>query len=217
MDLKAFNNKLFKRARIITYCIAGALAVLAFLWNGFPDSFVILSFANSLGFLAFTFISLALMVTPVRVLFPAFPFIPTLIHARRAFGVSGFVFALLHSLTHSSIIYQGNILALFAAYAGFEDALLLAFAAFFILLALFLTSTDFAVAKLKKKWQSLHRLVYLAYPFIIWHAVRIGSDFASANAFSIAFFLIAALTLLLEAGRIVKHFARKSKQGKQEL
>jgi len=80
-------------------------------------------------------------------------------------------------------------------------------AALFLLAA---TSTDYAVKKMGRKWFTLHKLVYLAYPLIIAHAYSIGTDFGKSglNAYSGSFLIIAAATLLLEAARAYVSFSK---------
>ena len=99
MAEKAANTNLIKKSRKIIYLVAFIL-VLGVIANSYFGNRDTVALADSFGLLAFTFLSIALMVTPVRVLFPKFALNPVLYHARRAVGVSAFGFALLHYFSH---------------------------------------------------------------------------------------------------------------------
>lgn len=105
--------------------------------------------------LAFLFISLT--VTPLRRLTGW----NDLIKLRRMLGLFAFFYATLHMLTWVVFIHFFDV--------GFmlEDVLKRPFitvgmTVFLILLALALTSNRFAIRRLGRKWQTLHRLVYVA-------------------------------------------------------
>jgi methionine sulfoxide reductase heme-binding subunit len=98
----------------------------------------------------------ALAVTPVRRLTRW----NWLISARRPLGLFAFFYAVLHFL-----IYLGD--QAFAPAYIVEDVVkhpyvTAGFAAFCILVALALTSTQASIRRMGKRWAKLHRLVYLA-------------------------------------------------------
>jgi sulfoxide reductase heme-binding subunit YedZ len=205
------KDRLVQKAGKIVYFLAAVLLVLA-LFFSFTDNGVNTTLlANSNGFLAFTFVSLALAVTPLRRVFPAFSLNQVLIKGRRALGVSAFVFALLHYSTHFLFTFSGKIEAVLFANTLTSNGFIAGYGAFAIFFLLFLTSTDYAVRKLGKNWFKLHKIVYLSYPLIIWHAVNVGTDFSNQTIFANVFFVIAIITILLEAGRIVLYFKQKGK------
>jgi DMSO/TMAO reductase YedYZ heme-binding membrane subunit len=84
-----------------------------------------------------------------------------------------------------------------------------AFLSFIMLFLLAITSTDWAVRKLGRRWFTLHSLIYLAYPLIILHAIKNGVDFSQADVFSISFSIVAAITIAFEAVRVYKDFSSK--------
>ncbi len=209
MNWQEINQRTFPHARTLTYALSSIffLLALALAWPaGRSSTFV---FANYAGFLSFTFLSLALAVTPLKPLMTGNPFYATLVRARRAFGVSAFAFSLIHVLLQFGGIFQFDVARMLAQDLRNGGMLSLGGLAFLILFILALTSTDYAVRKLGRKWFDLHKLVYLAYPFIIIHVVRIGVDFKDVNLFSGAFFVIATATLALEAHRIYSWLTRK--------
>jgi len=80
---------------------------------------------------------------------------------RRMLGLFSFFYAVLHILTWIVFIHYFEVKFMV------EDVLKRPFitvgmAVFLILFALAVTSNQFSIRKLKKKWQSLHRLAYVA-------------------------------------------------------
>ncbi|NUN11714.1 ferric reductase-like transmembrane domain-containing protein [Candidatus Micrarchaeota archaeon] len=204
MDLVGLNSFLLRKSRLITYVKAFVLFLIAWFLasnNGEVNYFL---FANYLGYLSFAFISASLMVTPLRIVFPKFPFNSSLVYARRAIGVSGFVFGLMHYLIQLNVWFNWDLSLVLSFNDATGYALSASLIALFFLFLLAATSFDFFVKKLGKNWFTLHKLVYLAYPLIIYHAWRVGSDFQSGNLFSISFMFIAFITLILEALRLWK-------------
>lgn len=85
--------------------------------------------------------------------------LPILYLYRREFGKLMFLFALNHYLTIKVFpTIQGQSTVTFPFYQ------VIGFVALFLSLFLFLTSNDWAVKKLGKIWQKLHKLVYV----IVW-------------------------------------------------
>ena len=105
--------------------------------------------------LAFLFISLT--ITPIRRLTGWHP----IIKLRRMLGLFSFFYATLHLSTWVVFIHY------FDTSFMLEDVVMRRFitvgmATYLILLALALTSNRFALRKLGRKWQTLHRLAYVA-------------------------------------------------------
>jgi sulfoxide reductase heme-binding subunit YedZ len=111
------------------------------------------------GYTTLLLLILSLAVTPVRSLSPRLSW---LIRFRRLLGLFAFFYGTLHLLTY------------IALYAGFDIHAMLAdiekrrfitmgVAAWLLLVPLAATSTNWSIRKLGgKRWQRLHRLVYLA-------------------------------------------------------
>ena len=103
------------------------------------------------------FLTISLCITPLRRLTGWTP----LIKLRRPLGLFAFFYATLHMLTWVVFIHYFDV--------GFmiEDVykrpfITVGMSVFLILLTLALTSNQFAVRTLGRKWQTLHRIVYLA-------------------------------------------------------
>ena len=122
--------------------------------------------SNQLGFVSLVFYCLTLLPTLLRIIFPQTKQtgIPKwLLLQRRLIGILAFLFAVGHGLllikkrhvdftdiTTSWIYIQG-----------------IGMMVIFTLLAV--TSNDWSVKRLKKRWKQLHQLTYLAMFLLTWH------------------------------------------------
>lgn len=109
------------------------------------------------GTWALALLTISLGVTPLRRLTRW----NAVITLRRMLGLFAYFYALLHVLTWVVFIHY------FDTHYMIEDVLERPFItvgmlSFVILLVLALTSNQFSIRRLKRKWQSLHRLAYLA-------------------------------------------------------
>lgn len=153
------------------------------------------------GLFALLLIYFALLPSPLYRAFPWIPYQALYVRARRAIGVSAFFVALLH----------GSI-AFFFSLGGFSGisflsqnyliAITLSFSALCILLLMALTSFDYWVGKLGKRWKLLHRLIYLAGILILIHVLIIGTHFRSlSDSIPQIFLVLIVFLLILEAYR----------------
>lgn len=151
---------------------------------------------NRFGFWTLSFLLLALVPTPVRILTGW----GGAVRYRRTIGLFAFFYACLHLATYAGVdqFFDWKAIA--------EDVLkrkfiAVGFAAFLLLVPLALTSTDAAVRRLGfVRWKRRHRLVYLAAVLGIVHFVwRVKADlrdpllFAAALGVLLAIRLVAAL------------------------
>ena len=143
---------------LLLLVLPGVLIIVKGLQGGF--------FANPVEFIQLEtgettvrILLVTLWISPLRVIFPNFKPLKIIVRHRRMMGVSCFVYALLH-LT----IYLLDYSTLTEMLENFTRPFIVSGAlAFIILLAMAITSTNWAVKKMGfKKWKSLHRLVYLA-------------------------------------------------------
>ena len=109
------------------------------------------------GTWALTLLVVSLAVTPLRRLTKW----NDLIRLRRMLGLFAFFYATLHMLTWVVFVHY------FDTSFMLEDVIerpfiTIGMATFLILLALAVTSNRFSIRKLGRRWQSLHRLVYVA-------------------------------------------------------
>jgi len=114
------------------------------------------------GTWALTMLVITLTVTPIRRLTKW----NELVKLRRMLGLFAFFYAMLHMLTWLVFIHYVDLID-FDAKAFIQDVgerpfITIGMATFLILLALAATSNRFSLRKLGRRWQKLHRLVYLA-------------------------------------------------------
>jgi len=111
-----------------------------------------------------TFLTISLAVTPLRRITGW----NDLVKLRRMLGLFAFFYATLHMLTWVVFVH------FFEVSFMVEDVVMRPFitigmATFLILLVLAITSNQFSIRKLGRKWQSLHRLVYVAAILAVIH------------------------------------------------
>jgi sulfoxide reductase heme-binding subunit YedZ len=91
-----------------------------------------------------------------------------LIRLRRMLGLLAFFYATLHMLTWVVFFHYFDMSFMVEDIAE-RPYITLGMATFVILFALAITSNRFAIRKLGRRWQSLHRLVYLAAILAVVH------------------------------------------------
>jgi sulfoxide reductase heme-binding subunit YedZ len=122
-----------------------------------PDPTAAMAFATGLATLRLLTITLA--ITPLRRLSPRLNW---LIKFRRLLGLFAFFYATLHMLTYVALYSSFNISAMLGDVTK-RRFITMGVAAYLLLLPLALTSTTWAIRKLGgKRWNRLHKLVYLA-------------------------------------------------------
>lgn len=90
---------------------------------------------------------------------------------RRYLGVSGFVCIVFHALAAYSL-FRFDLRSVYFSFNPFENPIVFGSIAFPILLAMALTSSDWAMRTVgPKRWKLIHRFVYLAYWGIVFHVL----------------------------------------------
>jgi methionine sulfoxide reductase heme-binding subunit len=120
-----------------------------------------------LGILAHSALNLLLItlsVTPLRQLTGN----AQLLRLRRTLGLFAFSYALLHFLTYVGP-FQGFSWAAIARDLVKRPYITIGFAALVLLVPLAVTSTNAMMRRLKRRWQSLHRLIYVIAILGVWH------------------------------------------------
>lgn len=153
-----------------------ALKLAVFIALFLPAAYVMLAFArgwlgarpvteaiHQIGIWTIRFIFLALAVTPLRDIWQW----PRLTLVRRMLGVAAFAYALFHLTLY--IGDQAFDLAKVASEIVLRFYLTIGFAALCGLAALAATSTDAMIRRLGRRWQKLHRLVYLIASLAVVH------------------------------------------------
>lgn len=138
-----------------------------------------------------TFFGAALFSSAV---FKWFPRLARHWRIRRYFGVGGVVFISLHIFFVYKYVFNFNLAAPYSSLNIFENPLLFGTLAYPIFFVMAMTSTDWAVRKLGRRWKFIHRFVYIAYILSVFHFV-LTNPAALKNPFG--YFLIALTALAL--------------------
>jgi sulfoxide reductase heme-binding subunit YedZ len=151
----------------LLWLVAGALGVGNISLGANPVARIL----HRLGEWGLRFIVITLCITPLRTLFK----LHWLILLRRMLGLFAFTYVLLHFLTWL-ILDQG----LFLPDSGFSwnsvgkdiakrPFITIGFLALLLLVPLAVTSTNAMMRRLGKRWQQLHKLVYVIAILGVWH------------------------------------------------
>lgn len=159
---------------------------------------------------ALTYLYLSLFASPYARILTFMPKRGMYLKARRALGVSTFLFACLH-VYFAFFKVIGGFAGLGSLPSDYLLSITFGFISFMILFLLAATATDFAVSKLTfPRWKFLHRFVYLVAILIAMHALRIGEHFSDFGGLIPRIFFMAAFVLLIfEMIRLIKYIRSK--------
>lgn len=168
--VKPWPAKAIGRFKPVLFLL-GLAPLLRWVWLGFNNGLT----ANPVEFLTrsagtWTFVCLlvTLGITPLRRLSGQ----PALVRLRRMCGLFAFFYGLLHFLAWVGWD-RGFDPASMLQDVGERPFITVGFAAFVLMLALALTSTQAAMRRMGRRWQQLHRAVYviglLALLHLWWH------------------------------------------------
>lgn len=119
---------------------------------------------HTTGLSALVILLVTLAVTPVRRLLGQ----PVLIRLRRPLGLFAFFYATLHLAIYAVFDHRLSVADISADIVE-HPWVLVGFLAFLILAVLAVTSPNAMVRRLGRRWQRLHRLVYLAAGLAVLH------------------------------------------------
>ncbi|MGI9402391.1 MAG: sulfite oxidase heme-binding subunit YedZ [Rhizobiaceae bacterium] len=158
------------------------------------------------GEFAARFMIIAMMITPLRMLFPKASWLLWLSRRRRYLGVAAFGYAVLHTLLY--LIDMGSLRAMLSEFTAI--GIWTGWAAFFIFIPLAVTSNDWSQRIMLSKWKQLQRLVYIAAILTLVHWIFVHNNLGPA----LVHFVPLAL---LEAYRIWRIFMADSQASRQAL
>ncbi len=165
---------------------------------------------HQLGQWSLRFIVITLCVTPLRVMLNW----PWLVLLRRMLGLFAFTYVLLHFLTWL-ILDQGFLLdSGFSWHSIIKDItkrpyITIGFTALLLLIPLAVTSTNAMMRRLGKRWQQLHKLVYVIAVLGVWHYYwEVKKDVREP-------LIYAAIVFVLLAWRYWRYAQRKQKMTTQ--
>ncbi|MCR9242336.1 MAG: ferric reductase-like transmembrane domain-containing protein [Rhodobiaceae bacterium] len=136
------------------------------------------SLLHPTGEFAARFMIIAMMLTPLRMMFPSARPIRWLMARRRYLGVAAFGYAALHTLYY--VIDLGSLDAVMADVV--KLGIWTGWVAFLIFVPLVLTSNGASVRAMGPGWQTLQQLVYLAAVMTLLHWITIHNTFGGALA-----------------------------------
>lgn len=158
------------RANIVWWAVwcACLAPLLALVWWGFNDQLTadpVSEVENNLGLWGLRFLVIGLMLTPLRRITGwSWP-----IRLRRMIGVYGFFYVCLHLTTYLAIDQGLDWGAIWADIVK-RPYITIGMGAFLLLVPLAATSTNGMIRRLGgKRWQALHRLIYLIVPLGVLH------------------------------------------------
>jgi methionine sulfoxide reductase heme-binding subunit len=156
------------------------------------------------GKTALNFLLLTLSVTPVRNLTG----LPQLLRLRRMLGLFVFFYAVVHFSVYLVLDLELNF-ALVGADIVKRPYITIGFTALLLLVPLALTSTNGMMRRLGRRWQSLHRLIYVIAALAVWHFYwQVKRDVREP-------LLYMGILALLFAYRLVRWRARSAPRGQR--
>jgi methionine sulfoxide reductase heme-binding subunit len=153
VKVAVFVAMLFPLARIVLLGVTGGLGAN-------PIEFI----TRSTGLWTLVYLCITLAVTPVRRLTG----ITALARFRRMIGLYAFFFAVLHFTTYIWFDKWFDVAAMLKD-IGKRPFITVGFAAFVLLIPLAVTSPKAMVRTLGRRWQTLHRTIYLIATLAILH------------------------------------------------
>ena len=150
-------------------------------------------FIHATGEFSARLLIVTLAVTPLRLLFPKSRWTQWLLQNRRYFGVATFAYAVPHLVAY---VWKLASVAKVVEEAT-DPGMWTGWIAMLIFLALAITSNNYSVRKLGRRWKSLHRLVYLAAILTFAHWLLVAFD-------PVAGLVHAGVLAALETFRVVR-------------
>jgi sulfoxide reductase heme-binding subunit YedZ len=152
------RNNMIKKAKIALFVLA-LLPLARLVWLSVTDGlganpveFVM----RSLGTWTLVCLLVTLSVTPIRLIFG----IKWLVPLRRMMGLFTFFYVCLHLLAYAGLDQWFDWRAIVHDIAK-HPYVLVGFSAFVLMIPLAVTSNQAMIRRLRQRWQTLHRLVYL--------------------------------------------------------
>lgn len=148
------------------------------LWMGdIPgETRVVEKLVHPTGEFAARFMIVAMMVTPLRMMFQKSRFVAGMLKYRRDLGVAAFVYAAAHTVLYT--IDTGALKALLDEF--WKLGIWTGWLAFLVFLPLAATSNTWSVRKMGKAWKPLQRFAYLAAIATLIHWIFIHNKFGGA-------------------------------------
>jgi methionine sulfoxide reductase heme-binding subunit len=181
--------------------VLALLPIIRIFWYGFTDQLganPVEFIEHSTGTWALVFLLVSLAMTPIRLLTGQV----WQIQIRRLLGLWMFFYAFLHIVTYVwldfAFLFDEMINDVFE-----HPRILVGFAAFVLTIPLAVTSNNYMMKKLKTKWKTLHKMVYLIAILAVLHfLLLVKKDLTEPIYYAIA------LAILLGI-RVYYHYKKK--------
>lgn len=144
----------------LLHLLAGAFGVAGVSLGADP----VAKLLHELGQWGLRFICITLAVTPLRFMLNQ----PWLLHFRRMLGLYAFTYVLLHFVVYLALD-QGFYWEGIGEDIVKRPYITIGFAALLMLIPLAVTSTNAMMRRLGRRWQKLHRLIYVIAALGVWH------------------------------------------------
>lgn len=119
---------------------------------------------------------IALMITPLRVIFPKAKWLYWMLRRRRDFGVAAFFYAALHTILY--LVDTGSMAAVINELT--QGGIWTGWLAFLIFVPLAMTSNDMSVRLLGRMWKTVQRLAYPAAVLTLLHWSLVSAGIGGA-------------------------------------
>lgn len=167
--------------------------LLAQTWRYLDGTIFYGEYLHWTGLQATHLLFIALSATPLRRLFTRARWVRWLVRYRRDIGVAVFAYAAAHTIAY---LQRDPVLTEIIADAT-TAGILTGWLALLIFLPLAITSTDYSVRKLGRRWKALHRLVYAGALLTLAHWVLTAFDPTTA-------YVYLAVLLVLLGSRVAR-------------
>ena len=162
--------------------------MIAALASGSADSEQLL---HPTGEFAARFMIIAMLLSPLRLIFPRSGFLVWLIRRRRYFGVAAFLYAAFHTVLY--VLDMGSLKLMLDEF--FALGIWTGWAAFAIFIPLGLTSNDTSQRLFGAWWKALQRWVYLAAILTLVHWIFVHNNVGPALVHFIPLALLEAFRI----------------------
>ena len=122
------------------------------------------------------FMIIAMLASPLQMLFPASRFVGWIMARRRYFGVAAFAYAAFHTVLYA--LDMGSLAAILGE--ALKLGIWTGWLALFIFVPLAITSNEFSVQRMGPGWKVLQRFVYAAAVATLLHWMFVHNEFGPA-------------------------------------
>ena len=193
-------NLVIKSAAFLVCLLPFLLLVLDAINNNLGTN-PVETLTHETGLWVLRFLLITLAVTPVRKYFK----INGLIKVRRMLGLFAFFYASLHFTTYVWLDQFFDWMEILVDIPK-RPFITIGFASFVLLLPLAITSTNAMQRRLKKKWQTLHKLVYVIPALVILHFMwSLKADYSEPQMYALIFLLLMLSRLFYDRKKAPKN------------